>query len=692
MNESLSTDQVFITKLTEIVLDNLTDEGFSVERLAQEVGMSRANLYRRLKSIKDQDVSRFIREVRLQRAMEMLRNKQGTAAEISFRVGFGSPAYFNKCFHEYYGYSPGKVKHMGSLKKKDKPDTSNKWKIASYISIIVIIALIVLYILPRTIRSIAIANLEKSIAVLPFINDSPDEKNTSFINGLMDDLIINLQSIEDLKVLGRTSVEQYRNSTKSIPEIARELGVNYIVGGSGQKDDNTIKLRIWLSEGTKGTQLWGDKYERKWEDVFSIQDEIAYQVAKELKAVITPEEKQLIEKPPTISTTAWDFYQRGMYEHFRYWSEIDNIALLDKAEGFYHKALDYDSTYALAYAGLALISFDKHHWEAFSENVVDSTLILADKALSFDDELTIAFVVRGLYYVEIGNMDQAMKEFDDALKIDPNSSGAYAWKAWLYSFNDVVQSFDNLQKAMRLERGSELDDGLRGIGMLYLRAGFSEEHNSYIQEALELDDDSIKFYLYLIRSEIFHSNYEKAIELAEKAFEMDSINTYIVFELGLVYMYLDQYEKSIKYFEKYIEGERGRPVGLIMSNMKSYFGLVYWQNGDKEKAEYYFKQQIDRCNKLNESGRQLEQEYFTYYNLAGVYAFRGEKDKAYKNLRIFNQTSKMYLENVFWINNDPLFNSIRDEPEFQQIVKEVEAKYEEEHERVRQWLEENDML
>ncbi len=692
MNESLSTDQVFITKLTEIVLDHLTDEGFSVERLAQEVGMSRANLYRRLKSIKDQDVSRFIREVRLQRAMEMLRNKQGTAAEISFRVGFGSPAYFNKCFHEYYGYSPGKVKHMGSLKKKDKPDTSNKWKIASYISIIVIIALIVLYILPRTIRSIAIANLEKSIAVLPFINDSPDEKNTSFINGLMDDLIINLQSIEDLKVLGRTSVEQYRNSTKSIPEIARELGVNYIVGGSGQKDDNTIKLRIWLSEGTKGTQLWGDKYERKWEDVFSIQDEIAYQVAKELKAVITPEEKQLIEKPPTISTTAWDFYQRGMYEHFRYWSDTDNIALLDKAEGFYHKALDYDSTYALAYAGLALISFDKHHWEAFSENVVDSTLILADKALSFDDELTIAFVVRGLYYVEIGNMDQAMKEFDDALKIDPNSAGAYAWKAWLYSFNDVVQSFDNLQKSMRLERGSELDDGLRGIGMLYLRAGFSEEHNSYIQEALELDDDSIKFYLYLIRSEIFHSNYEKAIELAEKAFEMDSINTYIVFELGLVYMYLDQYEKSIKYFEKYIEGERGRPVGLIMSNMKSYFGLVYWQNGDKEKAEYYFKQQIDRCNKLNESGRQLEQEYFTYYNLAGVYAFRGEKDKAYKNLRIFNQTSKMYLENVFWINNDPLFNSIRDEPEFQQIVRDVEAKYQAEHERVRQWLEENDML
>ena len=126
MNDSLSADQVFISKLTEIVLDHLTDEGFTVERLAQEAGMSRVNLYRRLKSINNQDVSKFIREVRLQRAMEMLRNKQGTAAEIAYRVGFGSPAYFNKCFHEYFGYPPGKVKLKGSFKKKDKPRPSQK--------------------------------------------------------------------------------------------------------------------------------------------------------------------------------------------------------------------------------------------------------------------------------------------------------------------------------------------------------------------------------------------------------------------------------------------------------------------------------------------------------------------------------------------------------------------------------------
>ena len=110
MSDSQSMDLAFILKLKEIVLANLTDEGFGVEQLAKEVGMSRANLYRKIKSIKNQDISKFIREVRLHRAMEMLQNKEGTAAEISYKVGFGSPAYFNKCFHDYYGFPPGEVK------------------------------------------------------------------------------------------------------------------------------------------------------------------------------------------------------------------------------------------------------------------------------------------------------------------------------------------------------------------------------------------------------------------------------------------------------------------------------------------------------------------------------------------------------------------------------------------------------
>ena len=112
MEEHHSVDQAFISKLTEIVLANLTDGNFNVEKLAKEAGISRITLYRRVRSIKRQDISQFIRGVRLQRAMEMLQNHEGSVADIAFRIGFGSPTYFIKCFHDYYGFPPGEVRKI----------------------------------------------------------------------------------------------------------------------------------------------------------------------------------------------------------------------------------------------------------------------------------------------------------------------------------------------------------------------------------------------------------------------------------------------------------------------------------------------------------------------------------------------------------------------------------------------------
>jgi len=198
-----------------------------------------------------------------------------------------------------------KTEPVGKVKEEDSPKSSSSWKIASYISFVVIVGLIVLNVIPRANNNKEI--LEKSIAVLPFINDSPDEENEYFINGIMDEMLIKLQAIKDFRVPGRTSVEQYRNPSQSIPEIAAELGVNYIVEGSGQKYGNTFVLRVQLLDGHTGMHLWGESIEQEIESVdaiTSIQSGIAESIAKELKAVISPEEKQIIENTPTTSLTA----------------------------------------------------------------------------------------------------------------------------------------------------------------------------------------------------------------------------------------------------------------------------------------------------------------------------------------------------------------------------------------------------
>ena len=130
----------------------------------------------------------------------------------------------------------------------------------------------------------------------------------------MEEVLNNLQRIKDLRVISRTSVEQYRNQTKPIPEIAKELGVNYIVEGSAQKYGNSFRLRTQLIMAAKKSHLWGESYQQKIlrSKIFSlIQSQIAEAIAKELKAVITPEEKLLIEKIPTKQIDAYDAYLKG---------------------------------------------------------------------------------------------------------------------------------------------------------------------------------------------------------------------------------------------------------------------------------------------------------------------------------------------------------------------------------------------
>lgn len=126
MNTPCSGDQSLINKLTDIVLANISREDFDVEELAREAGMSRSSIHRKLKEVINQNASQFIREIRLKKSMEMLQQGLGTASVIAYKVGFGSPAYFTKCFHEYYGYPPGEVKKESSGEEDDPVKTDSK--------------------------------------------------------------------------------------------------------------------------------------------------------------------------------------------------------------------------------------------------------------------------------------------------------------------------------------------------------------------------------------------------------------------------------------------------------------------------------------------------------------------------------------------------------------------------------------
>jgi TolB-like protein/Flp pilus assembly protein TadD len=574
----------------------------------------------------------------------------------------------------------------------------NKLKTRSILllsGLVIIAAVVILVVLLLPGRNKKAQELEKSIAVLPFINDSPNDSTTYFINGIMDEVLINLQKIKELRVISRTSVEKYRGSSlQSIPEIARELGVNYIVEGSGQKYGDNIRLRVQLIRADKESHLWGEPYERKIKqvnDILDIQGQIAQSIAEELKAVITPEEKELIEKVPTSNLTAYDFYQKANEEQAKYLNSNygmipDNDEMkscMIRAKALYHEALRYDPAFARAYSGLARVYANMITFEDYlSESYGDSVLILTNIALSYDDRLADAYSQRGTYYYFMGKVEQALEEVEKAIKYNPNDWMAYNIKGTLYSWTDYIIALDNLLKAASLNHGLEFPSLLKQIRDGYYEAGFIEKGNYYGKEALKLDGDSLSYYNALSKAENFQANYKKAVEFAQKVFFLDSNDAEVQYNLGYNYMFLGQYKESLKYFQKIEKANSG----VLLNNMQR-IGYLYWQNGDRKKAQYYFDKQIEYCQRQIELNRPNALNYLTYYDLAGVYAFLSEKDKAFENLRKFSQMQVVPLWLLTLLKNDPLFESIRNEPEFQQIVRNAESKYQAEHERVRKWLE-----
>jgi TolB-like protein/Tfp pilus assembly protein PilF len=526
-------------------------------------------------------------------------------------------------------------------------------------------------------------SVEKSIAVLPFRNDSPNDSNTYFINGIMEEVLNNLQKISDVRIISRTSVEQYRSSPKSIPQIGRELGVNYIVEGSGQRYGNSFKVNVNLISARKENFLWGKQYEQMINlpgDIVNIQSTIAQSIVSELKGTITPEEKQLIEKVPTTNLTAYDFYQKGKDELTRFWVDPSNSKPLVQAEKLFLKALQEDPRFALALAGRAEVYWNYKTYMN-RHDVIDSVLLYADLALSYDDKLPEAYVIKGLWYDDAGMSDLSLEQYNKAIKLSPSNWKAYFGLADLYDFENPVKSFSNLHKAVLLTRGAaEMPSLLRHIGGQLLVTGYIEKARDYFTRAFELDGDSAIYLSCLGGIEHNLGNYEKAIDIYNQSFNMKHNYNEVVHNLAVFTQLLGRNEESLKYYR---ELESRNDIGFNMHRM----GYALWVNGFREEGNAYFDKYIGICNNTLKTGRRPDIIAYTYFDLAGIYAFRGEREKAYQYLRDFTRSKNSFLFMVTLLKNDPLLDGLRHEPEFRNIVRAMEVKYEHVHEEVGKWLE-----
>ncbi|WP_211253546.1 helix-turn-helix domain-containing protein [Prolixibacter bellariivorans] len=681
MPESGTIENEFLSKATAIIEENLSNEQFGVSELANEMGMSRSNLLRKVKKLTNLSASQFIRQVRLDAAMELLKETSLTTSEISYRVGFGSTSYFIKCFRDQYGYPPGEAKGKASAEEEpDRADLPKKKRSLVWLwaVILVVITANIIYLIigpmaqkPKT--------QEKSIAVLPFINDSNDSTNVYIINGVMESILNNLQNIKHMRVISRTSVEKYRHHPELISEIAKELNVTYVVEGSGQKIGDHIRLNVQLIEANGDKHLWAEQYNRETKDIFSLQNEIAKNIAEKIEVIITPEERKRIDKVPTKNLVAYDYFLKGM----DYFHEGTGEGL-KKALPLFQKAVEHDPKFARAYADIAIayyyLDINQTH-KQYSEEINEN----ADKALLYDAQLPQSLIAKALSYMHGKEYKLAEPYLQKALEYHPNSAIVINLLSDFYStYSPNTEKY--LEYALK---GTQLNiaanDSVTAsfiflhISNAFIQSGFVNEAEKYINKSLAYHSDNlysqyVKAYIQYARNPDLQKLRNRLIAVLKK----DTTRLDVLQEVGKICYYQRDYESAYRYYKPFIAAKEKYHLAIFPGE-DAKIGLVLAKVGQTAKAAEYLQNY--------KAFAEGDQSIYKHLSLAMYEAYEGNTAKAIEQLKLFSQQDDYHYWVVLFLKIDPLIDNVKDNPDFKKILHTIDSRFQNQHREMKASLE-----
>src|SRR5881397_1783861 len=263
---------------------------------------------------------------------------------------------------------------------------------------------------------------EISIAVLPFENRSRDPDNAYFAEGIQDEILTRLAKIADLKVISRTSTQHYKSAPENLHEIAKQLDVAHIVEGSVQKSGDSVRVNVQLIKAANDSHLWADTFDRKLNDIFSVESEVAKTIAEQLRAHLSGQEEQVIAAKPTDNPEAYDAYLRGLAYTLKTGNTPANVLAAQK---YFREAVRLDPKFALSWALLSFVEARGYITQSLQPTVAlrEEARQAAETALSLQPNLGEALVAKGYYhYACMKDYDAAMHYFEQARQFLPNSS------------------------------------------------------------------------------------------------------------------------------------------------------------------------------------------------------------------------------------------------------------------------------
>jgi TolB-like protein/Tfp pilus assembly protein PilF len=426
----------------------------------------------------------------------------------------------------------------------------------------------------------------KRIAVLPFLNISPDPNDAYFADGLTEELIARLSTISGLKVIARTSIMRFRGTTKSVGEIGKELKSGTVLEGSVRKAANRLRVTAQLIDTTTEEHLWVQNYDRQLEDVFAIQIEVAQNVSDNLQTQLLSEERQHIEKKPTGDIGAYTFYLKGRY----YWNERSRAAL-EKAIKYFEEAIKRDPGFALAYSGLAdsyIVLVDHGHLPR-SEGFPKAEQA-ARKALELDETLAEAHTSLGNILSCQWDWLGAEEEFAKALRSNPNYATAHQW----YSIH--LLSLGRLDEAIReLKIAEELDPLSPMIhayaGFVYFCARKYDIALKELDKALELDPDFVPAHANRVDVYLAKSMFEEALAEMERVLPFfQPLSAAMKAEVGSVYAMLGRTEEAKRILRECEEASAHERAEDL--NQRA-LAIIHLKLGSKDRASEWLEKAFE---------------------------------------------------------------------------------------------------
>jgi TolB-like protein/Tfp pilus assembly protein PilF len=471
----------------------------------------------------------------------------------------------------------------------------------------------------------ATAITEKSIAVLPFENLSSDKENAYFAEGIQDEILTRLSKIGALKVISRTSTQKYKSAPDNLREIANQLGVANILEGSVQKIGNAAHINVQLIRAASDEHLWAESYNRKLDDVFGVEGEVASAIADQLKAKLSGAEQKAVAEKPTENLAAYDSYLRGLsIEHDRY-----GYNAYAEAAAAYKRAVELDSNFALAWARLAVIqSFLFFNGIDVNTNSATNVKAAADKASALQPELAEAWVAQGAYRYRVQrDFAGALQAYDEARRRLPNSALVYQYMAYvqrrLGRWDDAAVNYkkaaeldpQNVQlfvsegseflvyrrrydeALVALDRALQISPGelgaLTGKAYVFQQQGRLPEASAILAQVPPATTDDI-FISIQIEQDLYERRYDKLIERTKRKLDsaspsqpFTSFTQIFVVDMGFCQEWTGHHADALRTFNQVVSAIKPTPDTVVApeaNGLPSTLALAYAGLGEKEKA------------------------------------------------------------------------------------------------------------